>query len=303
MPSLLSLLALVGALFSNTLAAPTVAGLSLGPAFQSPVPLGSHSAAAGCVGGVINVTISAPTSRLNISPNINQQNATEVIQELLQTNSPAAKYVGGTATVSGTYLVGATICGPPGATTTPNTIQVLTHGFGLTRAYWDIAPGNSWVDALASSGYYTLAYDWLGTGTSQRVDPVNEAQFPTHIEVLHALSAQLRAGEILSHRFTKIVGVGHSLGSVVQMAAAAKYPGDWDALVLTGVADSLDYIPQTALSLTPLRAADDPSGKWRGLPGAYLVDGSAIGVQQAFYRYPYYNQSGTFLPFLTIHID
>lgn len=59
---------------------------------------------------------------------------------------------GGNQIVQGTYGIDSTLCFPAAWTSIPDgpTVQLLAHGVGLDKTYWDIAPGYSDVDAAAS---------------------------------------------------------------------------------------------------------------------------------------------------------
>lgn len=109
--------------------------------------------------------------------------------------------------------------------------RCLTYGIGLDKSYWNIAPGNSCVDAAAAAGYATLAYNRLAVGKSDHPDPLQVVQCPADIQNLHGLTQILRTGKIGSQSFKYIIGVGQSYGSIVRLAQNAKYPKDVDAAV------------------------------------------------------------------------
>ncbi|KAL4927465.1 alpha/beta fold hydrolase [Aspergillus undulatus] len=85
-----------------------------------------------------------------------------------------------------TYPIGATYCMPGGEEEgSHHTLQILTHGIGFDRSYWDIPFGNySYVDAAVSRGYHTLFYDRLGIGMSAHGNPKNETQSFVELEAL-----------------------------------------------------------------------------------------------------------------------
>jgi len=121
------------------------------------------------------------------------------------------------ATVSGHYNLAATYCQPDKGPA--NTVQLLTHGIGFDRTYWDLSFNNynySYVcEAVDEYGYSTFSWDRLGVGMSSHGEPVNEIQAWLEIAALKALTDGLRAGSIhgVPKAFEKVLHVGHSFGS------------------------------------------------------------------------------------------
>lgn len=58
-----------------------------------------------------------------------------------QGHNATAEALKGYADVSGTYHIAATYCEPDSGT--PTTIQILTHGIGFDRSYWDFSYSKS----------------------------------------------------------------------------------------------------------------------------------------------------------------
>ena len=177
----------------------------------------------------------------------------------------------------------------PSATGTINstTVQFLTHGFQADRTYWNVAPGYSYADYAAEQGYTTFFYDRLGVGLSDHPDPIQTVQFPVEIAVAHELVQLLRVGGIANHTFEQVVGVGHSLGSVVTNGVTSQHPDDFDTVVLTGfTADNSGMTPSfTAQNLAI--ASQDPSHRFSGLPSGYIVAHAVEGIQTLFFREPF----------------
>lgn len=91
----------------------------------------------------------------------------------------------------------------------------------------------SWVAAASKAGYPTLAIDRLGNGDSDHPDPILAVQFvtspvdktqlttnryPVEVETIHQIIVKLRAGTLPpplnGRKFTKVIYVGHSYGSI-----------------------------------------------------------------------------------------
>lgn len=250
-----------------------------------------------CVNGALSVPASATNTILRLSSPTTQYNATEIFQELFQAGSTSvARAQGGTRTVQGTFSINGNLCVPadPAKRSAVKTVEILTHGVGLEKSYWDIAPGYSYVDAAAAAGYATFAYDRLGVGQSAHPDPIQEVQAALEVEILHGLAQIFRSKKIDGHGFTNVVGVGHSFGSILQVGVNSKYPKDFDGVVLTAFANTLTNLPYTILANNPSIAALNQPSRFGSLPYGYLVHKDAIAIQQVFFRYPYFDPASTY---------
>ncbi|HEY8998867.1 MAG TPA: alpha/beta hydrolase [Candidatus Saccharimonadales bacterium] len=115
------------------------------------------------------------------------------------------------------------------------TLQLLVHGGTYNHTYWDFSGFNgeySYVQAATEAGYATLAIDRLGYGNSTR-PASTDVTFDNEVSTLHAVVQAVRSGSI-GIQVRRIEGIGHSLGSGTIVGDAAAYPGDFDAIALTG---------------------------------------------------------------------
>ncbi|KAI4126581.1 MAG: hypothetical protein LQ338_003661 [Usnochroma carphineum] len=231
-----------------------------------------------CTAGNVEIPVTATNFQiLKPAPRTNIE-VTQLYVELAQVNSKAAaSAVGAPKAVTGTYSIYIKLCSPSdkAAQKKITTVQVLTHGGTLDHSYWDIAPGYSYVDAATSAGFATLSYDRLGTGLSDHPDPLQIVQLPLQVELAHILAQQLRAGSIVEGqpKFSKVVGVGHSLGGALTQAVAAKYPKDFDALIIQGTSTAFQYAITGVASEAAQIANTDPSGRFKGLADGYHTPG------------------------------
>lgn len=202
-----------------------------------------------------------------------------------------------TRNVTGDYELAATYCEPsPG---TPKVLQVLTHGIGFDRSYWDFAYRDyeySYVNHALARGYATLAWDRLGLGESTRLDPVREVQLPLEVEALRELTRLLRAGSVdlkpgpnanaddgaTTRPFDKIVHVGHSLGSSVVYALAALDKTALDGIVLTGWSTVTDFMAAGFIGLH-LEQAAPKGGHLAGYDPGYVVVGDVTALHTDFF--------------------
>lgn len=131
------------------------------------------------------------------------------------------------ANVQGTYHLATTYCAPDSGA--PKTVQLLIHGIGFDRSYWNVPFNNfnySYINqAVDHYGYATFSYDRLGIGMSQHGEPVNEIQTGLELAALKTLTDMIRAGSISGvPKFEKVIHIGHSYGSVQTYALTAAYP-------------------------------------------------------------------------------
>ncbi|KAK8056736.1 hypothetical protein PG993_001963 [Apiospora rasikravindrae] len=212
-----------------------------------------------------------------------------------------------TKNITGDYNLAATYCEPSSSSgsdnnaTTPKVLQILTHGIGFARDYWDFAYHDyqySYVNHALAHGYATLAWDRLGFGESTRLDPVHEVQLPLEVEALRELTRLLRAGEVDLHldtdsdsdsdpekkkkKFDKIVHVGHSLGSTVVYALAAVDKSSLDGIVLTGWSTVTDFMAAGFIGLH-LEQAGPKGGHLADYAPGYVVVGDVTALHTDFF--------------------
>ena len=278
--------------------------LLAGVAFSSPFEeCQSHpTIPSGCVNITIPITASS-NDNIPLPSDLNQINFFLLVNPVL---------VGAfDAVASGTYNIGATYC--PGsrlscsdsANPDPWVLPYSTLKFQLvsdlfsgtyTRSYWFglyYSQSNSWVDYASSLGYATLSIDRLGNGLSDHPDPIVDVQLSYQAEELHQIILQARAGLIpeTNTNFTRIIVVGHSLGSVVANCLNAKYPADADATLLTGYA--FFYPPEfTGVFIQSwLAPADLSDPRYAGLSPAYLEANNLNYLSFLFYDPGHFSQS------------
>lgn len=109
--------------------------------------------------------------------------------------------------------------------------------------------------------------------------------------VAEQLVRLLRQGRLGNNTFSRVIGVGHSYGSLITTSVAASSPGTFDAVVATGFSTNRTGGTQftSALNLQPANLY--APGRFRNLPSSYLVPSTKYGVQYSFFRAPNFEQS------------
>lgn len=175
--------------------------------------------------------------------------------------------------------ISGTLCVPDGA----RTVQLLVPGYTYDRTYWQLPyrpETYSYVRAANKAGYATLAIDPMGSGAS--IKPVSVfSTFQASVKTVHKVVQALRSGK-LGHRFNKVVGVGHSLGSLTISSEAGQFK-DLDGLVTTGFAHTIEIAGGPAKVLgRNYPAVYDPKFAGSGLDPLYVT--SIPGTRKNFYN-------------------
>ncbi|KAJ7831120.1 hypothetical protein B0H14DRAFT_3872304 [Mycena olivaceomarginata] len=121
-------------------------------------------------------------------------------------------------------------------------LQLLVHGFSYTSQYWSSPieefQNYSYTALSCDRGLSSLAIDSLAAGLSSRPANASDVQFPTSAAALSELGHHLKTASIVPgvKPFSKIIGIGHSIGSYLLNFGAivdgAQSP--FDSLILTG---------------------------------------------------------------------
>jgi hypothetical protein len=163
------------------------------------------------------------------------------------------------------YRLAGWLCQPARTTTT---VQLLVPGLTYTHQYWTgVGPRTDYTAAALAAGDAVYLVDRISTGASGR-PPADQVTTSTEATVTHQVVRALRDGTLA--RFARVVGVGHSYGSVIWMAEAATYH-DVDALVLTGLLHDIRVDEMTRFITDLYPAAADPKFADTAPPDGYLT--------------------------------
>lgn len=201
------------------------------------------------------------------------------------------------SSVTATYNISMQYCTPAMPSPKAKILQILSHGLGFDKRYWDFRlphatsdQGYSYIRTALSYGYSTLSYDRLGCGDSSAPDPYTEVQSLVELEILISLTKSVKTGT-LPHISApdKILHIGHSWGSELTNALAATDPSLTDGIVLTGYSHVFQYelmfVSNSAFHLAsenqPERFGDRSSG--------YLTWGDKYDNQYCYLQYPYFD--------------
>lgn len=241
----------------------------------------SQATARNCRDISVPVTISAKNLALPFSPPTSDIEVTNFILNNVEADPTEPPPSLPFAHISGTFKLMTTYCEP--ASGPGNTLQILTHGIGFDRSYWDFEYNQrnySYVNFAVDHGYSTLSWDRLGLGESSHLDPIKEMQVPLEIAALAKLTSMVRDGLIpdLEKSFEKIVHVGHSMGSALTYGLSVSSPKLTDGIVLTGFTHERDTAGLSPIALHLVDA--EPQGVY---PHGYTLQGDKTAVHTLFF--------------------
>ncbi|KIV88399.1 hypothetical protein PV10_08085 [Exophiala mesophila] len=240
-----------------------------------------------CQNLTIPLSISALNANFSISAPQDNIEVTDFILNLSQQGSNYTETVLSNYTdISDNYTIAATYCTPDAGA--GSVLQILTHGIGFDRRYWDISFNNfnySYVQtAVDQYNYSTLSHDRLGIGESSHGDPVNEIQAALEIAALKELTRLARNQQIqgIGDQFQSVVHVGHSFGSVQTYALARDEPNLSDGLILTGFSQNGTFLPFFQLGGNFVAVSSNQVLASQYVAG-YLAAGNPSAVQANFF--------------------
>jgi alpha-beta hydrolase superfamily lysophospholipase len=164
------------------------------------------------------------------------------------------------------YHIRGWLCQPQQKT---STVQLLVAGMTYAHTYWTGpgGPDGGYVRSALTAGTAVFVFDRIGIGESDK-PPADQVTLDAEATVAHQLVTALRDGEL--GRFPRVVGVGHSFGSIILQAETAAHH-DLDRLVLTGLLHGLDLATEAAFAGDLYPAGSDPAYANAGLPTGYLT--------------------------------
>ncbi|KAJ2929160.1 hypothetical protein H1R20_g7923, partial [Candolleomyces eurysporus] len=242
-----------------------------------------------CTETLLPVHVSAVNRILKIDSPRNQQELTDFVTRWSSaTSNVTAEVVQGNAPINVTYNIWTQLCVP--ATQESKTVELAVHGIGPDHSYWTLGgPGsNNYVDAVLRAGHAILVYDRLGVGKSDKPDGITEVQTAAEIEIAAQLAKYLR-GNPQGHQFNRVIGIGHSYGSVQLVGVAGIYGNLLDATILTGFSTSDRFaLPALATFGWEIASLNNPK-RFTALQSSYITSHDISNIQQNFFRFGNYD--------------
>ncbi|KZS98158.1 hypothetical protein SISNIDRAFT_134000 [Sistotremastrum niveocremeum HHB9708] len=161
------------------------------------------------------------------------------------------------------------------------------RSIAFTHGYWEAGgPGSefNFASSTTAAGNSIFYYDRLGVGSSSKPDGIKEVQSTVQVEIAHLLIEHLKS----TGSFKRVVGIGHSFGSILTTGVAAKYPGDFNDIILTGFAggDQVGILVSMAsfgaTIASPLLSGVNPSS-------SYFTVGTFSNFQMGVLKFPFFD--------------
>ncbi|KAF6742460.1 hypothetical protein DFP72DRAFT_1105911 [Ephemerocybe angulata] len=204
-----------------------------------------------CVETLLPVSIAANNTEIKLAAPRNQQELTDLITRISSQ----------TSNVTSEVQTGKTL-------DAANTVELAIHGFGFDHSYWNFG----------------------GTGSKYNYVEAAPPRWACHLNLRQACAAC----EVPSHwkarrkHFNRVVGVGHSYGSVTLFGLVEKYGNVLDAMVLTAFAPlgGFAFSAFAAVGWT-IASVGDPK-RFGSLPSSYMISEGLSNDQHSFFRYGNY---------------
>ncbi|KAF8643469.1 hypothetical protein AX16_009025 [Volvariella volvacea WC 439] len=247
-----------------------------------------------CTDRVLEVPIDADVPILNFEVPTNNM---EVVELLIKFANVTQAVVQGESRLTATYSIWTSLC-LPNNYQNGGDVELAVHGIGADHSYWDF--GGPWstryrdfnyVAHATSQGRAVLLYDRLGVGKSEKPEGLSETQIAVNVEVAAYLVNWLRQG-VEGATFSKVLGHGHSNGSLQLLNLVAKFGNIVDGLILTGFTPFTGKLAATlaAMGFTLAnqvgRFEHAEYNAFRQLPSNYLLNEGRWGYQMVFFSYP-----------------
>jgi pimeloyl-ACP methyl ester carboxylesterase len=200
----------------------------------------------------------------------------------------------GVENVTEIFSIDASFCTRDDAYGEGQDVQILTHGVGFDKSYWDFGgqdSGYNYVRAATNAGYATLHWSRPGTGKSSSGNPYNILQADIQAAVLIEITKQFLSGELyagLPKPTGRTLHVGHSFGSVMSNALIVRNPELSDGVVLTGFSHNKTFGYGFPTSTLFHLAKEIRPDVWGNYSTGVLAWGDELGLQYAFLKYPYF---------------
>lgn len=255
---------------------------------------GSVAYAYSCIHFTAPITVAAPSYIPAFSGFANRSDAVQILVDI-SSRTPKVALFSGSEDINVTFTIDASYCTDTITSPASQDVQVLTHGLGTDKSYWDFGGADSkynYVRAATTAGYATLHWSRPGTGRSSSGDPYSILQVNIQAAVLMEITRRLRAGELhpeLPKSSGRIVHVGYSFGSVLTNVLITKRPDLSDGVVLIGLSHNLSFSARYAIATNFHLARENRPRLWANYSTGFLTWADELTLQYNTFKYPYFD--------------
>lgn len=254
----------------------------------------SVACAYSCIHFTAPITVTAPSYIPAFPGFANHFDAVQLLVDI-STRSPEVPLFSGSDDVNVTFTIDASYCTDTITSLANQDVQILTHGLGTDKSYWDFGGADSkynYVCAATRAGYATLHWSRPGTGRSSSGDPYSILQVDMQAAILMEITKLLRAGELytkLPKPNGRVVHIGYSFGSVLTNVLIARRPDLSDGVVLTGLSHNLSFSARYAIATNFHLARENRPRLWANYSTGFLTWADELTLQYNTFKHPYFD--------------
>ena len=247
-----------------------------------------------CFHFTVPMTVTAPSYIPAFPEFANHFDAVQLLVDI-SSRTPEVTLFSGSDDVNVTFTIDASYCTEAIIHPASQDVQILTHGLGTDKSYWDFGGADSkynYVRAATKAGYATLAWSRPGTGRSSSGDPYSILQIDMQAAVLMEITSLLRAGELhpeVPRSSGRILHIGYSFGSVLTNVLIAKRPDLSDGVVLTGLSHNLSFSARYAIATNFHLARENRPRLWANYSTGFLTWADELTLQYNTFKHPYFD--------------
>lgn len=258
--------------------------------------LASVACAYTCVDFNTSITVTAPSYIPAFPEFANHFDSVQLLADISsRTTDGTVSPFSGSEDVTPTFTIDASFCTEEIAPKASQDVQILTHGLGSDKSYWDLGGRGSkynYIRAATKAGYATLHWSRPGTGLSSSGDPYNILQADIQAAVLIEITRLLRSGELhrnLPRPSGRVLHVGYSFGSILTNVLIAKRPELSDGVVLTGLSHNLSFSTRYAIATNFHLAKETRPWLWGNYSAGILTWADELTLQYHGFKHPYFD--------------
>lgn len=246
-----------------------------------------------CINFTTPIAVAAPSYIPAFSEFASHSDAVQLLVDI-SSRTPGDVFAG-SVDITSTFTIDASFCTEAITSIAAQDVQVLTHGLGTDKSYWDFGgPGSryNYIRAATKAGYATLHWSRPGTGLSSSGDPYSILQTDMQAEILIEITRRLRSGELypaLPRSSGRVLHTGYSYGSVLTNVLIAKRPDLSDGVVLTGLSHNLAFSTRYGIATGFHLAKENRPELWRNYSTGFLTWADESALQYNTFKHPYFD--------------
>lgn len=249
-----------------------------------------------CIDFQVPITVTAPSYVPAFPKFTNHFDSVQLLVDISRRSTEnTVSPFSGSENVTITFTIDASFCTEHTTSIASQDVQILTHGVGTDKSYWDFGGHDSvynYIRAATKAGYSTLHWSRPGTGLSSSGDPYRILQTDIQAAVLIDITRLLRSGQLhteLPRPSGRVLHVGYSFGSILTNVLIAKRPELSDGVVLTGLSHNLSFSGGYAIATNFHLARENRPRLWANHSAGMLTWADELTLQYHCFKHPYFD--------------